>query len=82
MGLRMFGQTMGKFSLNQIPMPKHKFTIANFIILIWPNFRRQSLSYKSFGGFLYVGGIMKAFCLFGYSSFLFCVSSDFMVMHL
>ena len=32
MSLRMFGQTMGKFSLNQIPMPKHKFTIANSFI--------------------------------------------------
>ena len=36
----MFGQMMGKFSLNQIPMLNHKFTIANsFIILIQPSIR-------------------------------------------
>ena len=49
MGLPMFGQTMGKFSLNQIPMLNHNFTIANsFIILIQPSIRRQSLSFESF----------------------------------
>ena len=55
MGLPMFGQTMGKFSLNQIPTLNHKFTIANsFIILIRPSIRRQSLSYESFGGLFYM----------------------------
>ena len=49
MGLPTFGQTVGKFSLNQIQMLNHKFTIANsFISLIWPSIKRQSLSYKSF----------------------------------
>ena len=51
MGLAMFEQKMGKLSLNQIPTLNHKFTIANFfIILIRPIIRRQSLSYESFGG--------------------------------
>ena len=55
MGLPMFGQTMGKFSLNQIPMLNHTFTVANsFIILIRPSIRRQSLSYESFGGLFYM----------------------------
>ena len=43
MGLPMFVQTMGKFSLNQIATLNHKFVIANFfIILIRPSIRRQS----------------------------------------
>ena len=64
MGLPMIGQTMVKFSLNQIPTLNHKFTIANsFIILI-----RLSITAKfelwAFWKFaLYAGGIMKAFCL-------------------
>ena len=46
-----------KFSLNQIPMLNHKFTIANsFIILIRPSIRRQSLSYESFGSSFYMLG--------------------------
>ena len=32
MGLPMFEQTMGKFSLNQIATLNHKFTIANFLL--------------------------------------------------
>ena len=57
MGLQMFGQMMGKFSLNQIPTLNHKFTIANsFIILIQPSIRRQSLSYESFGSLFYMLG--------------------------
>ena len=65
MGLPIFGQMMGKFSLNQIPTLSHKFTVANyFIILIQPSIRRQSLSYKFFGGLFYMlGGFMKVFCL-------------------
>ena len=55
MGLLMFGQMMGKFSLNQIPTLNHKFAIANsFIILIRPSIRRQSLGYESFGSLFYV----------------------------
>ena len=43
MGLPMFGQTMGKCSLNQIPTLNHKFIIANFfIILIQPSIAQQS----------------------------------------
>ena len=57
MGLLMFGQMMGKFSLNQIPTLNRKFTIANsFIILIRPSIRRQSLSYESFGSLFYMLG--------------------------
>ena len=57
MGLLIFGQMMGKFSLNQIPTLNHKFTIANsFIILIRPSIRRQSLNYESFG---------SLFCMLG-----------------
>ena len=29
MGLPMFGQVMRKFSLNQLPLLSHKFTIGN-----------------------------------------------------
>ena len=55
MGLPMFEQTMGKFSLNQIPTLNHRFPIANsFIILIRPTIRRESLSYESFGGWFYM----------------------------
>ena len=32
MGLPMFGQTMGKFSLSQIPTLNHKFAIAIFLL--------------------------------------------------
>ena len=49
MGLPMFGQMMGKFSLNQIPALNLKFIIANFlIILILPSIRRQSFELRVF----------------------------------
>ena len=67
MGLPMFGQTMGKFSLNQIPTLSHKFNIANsFIILIRPSFRRQSLSHRSLEVYF--------ICWGHYESILFIVS--------
>ena len=53
--LLIFGQMMGKFSLNQIPTLNHKF-IANSFILIRPSIRWQSLSYESFGGLFYMLG--------------------------
>ena len=57
MGLPMFGQMMGKFSLNQIPTLNHKLTIVNsFIIFIRPSIRQQSFSYGSFGGLFYMLG--------------------------
>ena len=61
----MFGQKIGKFSLNQMATLNHKFTIANFfIILIRPSIRRQRLSYESFGGLFYMlEGIIKHFLL-------------------
>ena len=34
MGLPMFGQTMGKFSLNQISILNHKFITAIFFIIL------------------------------------------------
>ena len=59
MGLPIFGQTMGKLSLNQIPTLNHDITIANsFIILIRPSIRRHSLSYESFGGLFYMLGAL------------------------
>ena len=57
MGLPMFEQMIGKFSLNQIPTLNHKFTIVNsFIIFIRPSIRRQTFSYESFGGLFYILG--------------------------
>ena len=76
MGLPMFGQTMGKFSLNQIPTLSHKFNIANsFIILIRPSFRRQSLSRRSFGGLFYMLGALRKH--FVYSKYIHLFSSVF-----
>ena len=59
MGLQMFGQTMGKFSLNQIPTLNHKFIIANFYyILIRPGIRPQNFELWVFWRFvLYVGAL-------------------------
>ena len=63
MSLPMFGQKIGKFSLNQMATLNRKFTIANFfIILIRPSIRLQRLSYESFGGLFYMlRGDYKAF---------------------
>ena len=59
MGLIMFGQIMGKFSLNQIPTLNYKFTIANsFIILIRSSIRSQSLSNEYFEGLFYMLGAL------------------------
>ena len=57
-GLPIFRQTMGKFSLNQIPMQTLiKFTTF-FIILIWPSIRQQSLRYEFFEGLFYILGAL------------------------
>ena len=63
MSLPMFGQKIGKFSLNQMATLNRKFTIANFfIILIRPSIRLQRLSYESFGSLFYMlKGDYKAF---------------------
>ena len=67
---------MAKFSLNQIPRLNHKFTIANFfIILIRQSIRRQSLNYASFGGLLYIlGALWKHFV---YSKYIHLFRSAF-----
>ena len=56
-GLPIFRQTMGKFSLNQIPMQALiKFT--TFLILIWPSIRQQSLRYEFLEGLFYILGAL------------------------
>ena len=57
-GLPISRQTIGKFSLNQIPMQTLiKFTTF-FIILIWPSIRQQSLRYEFLEGLLYILGAL------------------------
>ena len=57
MVLPRFGQMMKKFSLNQIRMLNHKFTIANsFIILIRQRISCEHFSYETFGSLFYMSG--------------------------